>query len=246
MGSLTIVEKDSPCNDTFDWPLFYMIDNHMIPEYLHPHCPLCRGKEIDSFFEDTQRVYLRCMQCQLVFVPERFWLSPEDERATYDLHENDAGDIGYRHFLSRLTIPLLERVKPEQKGLDFGCGPGPTLSVVLEEAGYSVDLYDPFFYNDPAVFHKKYDFICTTEVVEHLRYPGQDFTTLFKLLKPGGWLGVMTKLVIDRAAFRKWHYIRDLTHICFYSQSTFEHIAQRFDACVDLVNNDVILLNKNN
>lgn len=218
----------------------------MIPKYHQTRCPLCSGEAIDSFFEDNQRVYLRCIQCQLVFVPERFWLSPEEERAIYELHENDARDRGYRHFLSRLTTPLLERVAPEQMGLDFGCGPGPTLSVVLEEVGYPVDLYDPFFFNDPSVFHKKYDFISATEVVEHLRHPEKDFAAMFSLLKPGGWLGIMTKLVIDRDAFRKWHYIRDLTHICFYSRSVFEYIAQRFGASLDLVNNDVILLNKNN
>ncbi len=209
-----------------------------------PHCPLCSSEDLDSFFEDKKRIYLRCFYCKLVFVPKRYWLSAEDERATYNLHENDAQDQGYRQFLSRLSTPLLEKLDSKQKGLDFGCGPGPTLSVLLEERGQQVDLYDPLYYNDPSVFYKNYDFICAAEVVEHLHDPNKDFAALFKILKRGGWLGIMTKLVIDEHAFSQWHYIRDMTHICFYSRSTFEYLAQRFNAELNFVANDVILLNK--
>jgi 16S rRNA G1207 methylase RsmC len=38
--------------------------------------------------------------------------------------------------------------------LDFGCGPGPTLSILLAEQGQQVDLYDPFYHDDPSVFAK--------------------------------------------------------------------------------------------
>ena len=208
------------------------------------HCPLCRNDDFDSFYEDKKRVYLRCVNCKLVFVPRRYWLSTEDERAAYDLHENDSQDRGYRQFLSRLSTPLLERLDPNQKGLDFGCGPGPTLSVLLEAQGQQVDLYDPFYYNDLSVFYKTYDFITATEVVEHLHDPNREFTAMFKMLNPGGWLGMMTKLVMDEHAFRQWHYIRDMTHICFYSQRTFKYLAQRFNADLTFVANDVILLNR--
>ncbi len=71
------------------------------------HCPLCGSEDLDSFFEDKKRIYLRCFYCKLVFVPKRYWLSVEDERATYDLHKNDAQNQGYRQFLSRLSVPLL-------------------------------------------------------------------------------------------------------------------------------------------
>ena len=208
------------------------------------NCSLCSSADTGLFFEDNRRVYLRCFNCKLVFVPRRYWLSAEDERATYDLHENDPLDQGYRRFLSRLSAPLLEKLDSNQKGLDFGCGPSPTLSVLLEEHGQQVALYDRFYYNDPAVLDQNYDFICAAEVMEHLRDPGREFSRLFRMLKRGGWLGIMTKLVIDQHAFSRWHYIRDMTHICFYSRSTFEYLAQRFNAELSFVANDVILLNK--
>ena len=209
-----------------------------------PHCPLCSSDDIDPFCEDENRTYLNCSNCKLVFVPQYYWLSAEDEKATYDLHENDPRDQGYRQFLSRLSTPLMARLEARQKGLDFGCGPGPTLSILLEAHGQQVDLYDPIYYNDPSVFHNQYDFICATEVVEHLHDPKREFAALFKMLKPGGWLGIMTKLVMNQQAFRQWHYIRDMTHICFYSQLTFEYLAQHFDARLEVVGHDVMLLNK--
>ena len=211
-----------------------------------PSCPLCASLETELFFEDKKRRYQRCRRCRLVFVPSRYWLHPGEEKIIYDLHENDPADQEYRHFLGRLTTPLLHilDVHPGQKGLDFGCGPGPVLSKLIEEHGHQMELYDPFYADNPMVFTRKFDFITATEVVEHLRDPDRQWTSLFTLLKKGGWLGIMTKLVIDQTAFAGWHYIRDPTHICFYSQPTFFYLAERFNAELTFVAADVILLQK--
>ena len=216
----------------------------MTTKQTHTLCPLCSSMHTQAFHEDKKRSYLRCDRCELVFVPCAYWLSYEDEKATYDLHENTVDDQGYLQFLARLSTPLLKRLPAQHNGLDFGCGPGPALSVVLQQQGHQVDLFDPFYYNDPAALTKVYDFICATEVVEHLRDPNKEFTALFSMLKPGGWLAIMTKLMIDPHAFRQWHYIRDPTHICFYSRNTFTYLAQRFNATLTFIGNDVILLNK--
>jgi len=52
--------------------------------------------------------------------------------------KNSPDDPRYRAFLSRLFIPLNERIAPESCGLDFGSGPGPTLSVMFEEQGHTM------------------------------------------------------------------------------------------------------------
>lgn len=209
------------------------------------HCPLCRGKEIDFYHDDRTRMYLCCRHCSLIFVPDSYWLSRQEEKALYDLHENNSEDQGYRSFLSRLCTPLQARLQPNKKGLDFGCGPGPTLSVMLEENSLcSVALYDPFYYNDPSLLEREYDFICATEVIEHLRDPDKEFRRLFDMLGPGGTLAIMTKLATGRQAFSNWHYIRDPSHICFYSQATFAYLARRFTAGLEIIGSDVIMLLK--
>lgn len=208
------------------------------------HCPLCAGIEISAYFSDKRRSYQRCDRCQLVFVPARFYLDRGAERAEYDLHQNEPGDAGYRAFLSRLLGPLTERLEPGARGLDFGCGPGPALAEMLREGGFDMSLYDSFYLPDKGTLQDEYDFICATEVVEHLHQPGAELARLWTLLRPGGWLGIMTKLVRNRAAFASWHYKNDPTHVCFFSGDTWRWWAGQQGAQLSLIGADVILLAK--
>ena len=208
------------------------------------HCPLCGGENILYYGRDQRRDYLACGRCALVFVPPVWHLSRDAERAEYDLHQNHVDDPGYRGFLSRLSQPLMERLSPGARGLDFGCGPGPALATMLREAGCEVALYDSFFAPDQTVLSASYDFICATEVVGHLHYPGREMCRLWSLLRPGGWMGIMTKLVLDRAAFEHWHYKNDPTHVCFFSKDTWHSWARHHGANLDIIGADVVLLQR--
>lgn len=207
-------------------------------------CPLCLDQSTSFYHADNKREYWQCRCCDLVFVPEKYWLSTEQEKAEYDLHQNDVGDPGYRKFLSRLVEPLQQNIPNGCSGLDFGCGPGPALSTMLKETGYQMDVYDPYYFSDESVFDKKYDFITATEVIEHINSPNEVLPTILEMLTPGGSLGLMTKMVIDKEAFSKWHYKNDMTHVCFYSKATFEYLARKFGMQVLFYENDVILLQK--
>ncbi len=209
-----------------------------------PHCPLCAAPDSVDYWQDRRRGYRQCPCCRLVFVPPEHHLAPSAERAEYDLHQNDPDDPGYRRFLSRLSQPLLERLPMGASGLDFGCGPGPALAGMLQEAGHEVSLFDVFYAPDPAVFQRQYDFVTATEVVEHLARPGEELARLWSLLRPGGWLGVMTKLVRDRDAFAGWHYKNDPTHISFFSIATWHWWAAQVDAALTFLGDDVMLLQK--
>ncbi|MDG1495267.1 MAG: class I SAM-dependent methyltransferase [Porticoccaceae bacterium] len=208
------------------------------------NCPLCAGTEVADYHRDQRRAYLQCLDCQLVFVPQRFHLSADQEKAEYDLHENDPRDPDYRSFLNRLAEPLLERLEPQSQGLDFGCGPGPCLSLMLEESGHSVALYDLYYANYPALFEVQYDFITATEVVEHLARPLVELETLWGLLKPGGQLAMMTKLVASPEKFASWHYKSDPTHISFFSDATFNYLGERWGSAPEFICADVILFQK--
>jgi len=208
------------------------------------HCPLCNATAGQPFFADKRRRYLRCDCCQLVFVPPEYYLDAVAERAEYDKHENLVSDSGYQRFLSRLFAPLSASLEPGQSGLDFGCGPGPALAAMFREAGHPMAVYDLLYAPDADVFNTSYDFICATEVVEHLHRPGAELSRLWGLLSPGGTLGVMTKLVLSRAAFANWHYKNDPTHVCFFSRETWLWWAHKVAAQVSFVGQDVILLVK--
>jgi len=206
-------------------------------------CPLCRHPA-QPFHRDKFRPYNQCVNCALVFVPSEYWLSAAEEKAYYDLHENSEEDAGYRRFLARCAVPLIDALPPASSGLDFGCGPAPLLARMLAEAGHRVSLYDHFYFADTGALHRQYDFVVSTEVVEHLCDPLSELERLWSLLHRGGLLALMTKLVISRERFASWHYIRDPTHIVFFSAVTFKWLAQKFDAELTFPAADVIFLRK--
>ena len=211
---------------------------------VNSNCPLCISSETFYFCRDILRDYLCCGCCEMVFVPKQFHLSPGDEKAQYDLHENNSEDKDYRRFLGRLVDPLVKRLAPASKGLDFGCGPGPCLPVMLEEQGHSMSLYDLYYADNTALLAKEYDFITATEVVEHLSEPAKELQHLWRLIKPGGYLGLMTKLVADAEKFASWHYKTDPTHISFFSQQSFEYLGQQWGCSPKFIGADVIIFRK--
>ena len=208
------------------------------------HCPLCKHEVRETFHRDKRRDYYRCPSCGLTFVPPHQYLHAEAEKAEYDLHRNRPQDVGYRQFLTRLFEPMIERLAPAGSGLDFGCGPGPTLSVMFEEAGHEMALYDHFYKIDKSVFNQKYDFITATEVVEHLHHPMEELDRLWQCLKKGGKFAMMTKLALDETAFSTWHYKNDATHVCFFSEQTARWLADRWQAKVIFAAKDVIIFDK--
>lgn len=205
-----------------------------------PVCPLCRSAETLLRVRAHERTYFECATCGLVFVDPAERPDPAAERARYETHENDPDDEGYRAFLARLADPLTEKVPPPGRGLDFGSGPGPTLSVMLEERGYEVAIYDPYFAPDPAPLERTYDFVTCTETAEHFFDPRAELGRLNDLVRPGGWLGVMTRFVDDRR-LADWSYARDRTHVCFYARETLFWIGARFGWSAEIPRSGVAL-----
>lgn len=166
------------------------------------------------------------------------------ERARYAEHNNRPDDPGYRAFLGKLAIPLAHRLAPGAQGLDYGSGPGPTLSGMLTEAGFPTRIWDPFFAPDPRVLEDRYDFITCTETAEHFYWPGEEFRRLDALLAPGGWLGLMTGIFHPDQDFATWWYVRDPTHVVFYSPETLEWIARHHGWALVVLGPTAVLFRK--
>jgi 2-polyprenyl-3-methyl-5-hydroxy-6-metoxy-1,4-benzoquinol methylase len=45
----------------------------------------------------------------------------------------------------------------------------------LEDDGYKIKQFDPFFHNDIAVLRRSYDYIVCCEVIEHFHSPSKEF-----------------------------------------------------------------------
>ena len=207
-------------------------------------CVLCLENTLLHYHQDKVRNYWQCQNCFLVFVKKEYHLDAKKEKSVYDLHKNNPNDIGYRNFLNKLITPLTKKLTQQMHGLDFGSGPGPTISVMLAEQGIRVENYDIFYNNKQELLEQTYDFITCTEVIEHLFNPNDVLTKLTTMLKPNGLLGIMTKRVIDKEKFKNWHYKNDPTHVCFYSDETFEFIANNWGYNLEFVEADSAILTK--
>lgn len=207
-------------------------------------CPICEGTETVFFLSVDGVDYRRCGLCKGTFMEYRYLPEKDFERERYLLHDNDPDDSAYRRFLARLAEPLLERLPPGLRGLDYGCGPGPALAAMMEEAGHAMRLYDPFFYPDLSVLADTYDFITCTEVAEHFHNPAEEFRKLDALLRPGGLLALMTSFQEDDGAFARWHYRREPTHVVFYRAETFQCLAGRHGWTCEIPIKDVVFFQK--
>jgi hypothetical protein len=156
-------------------------------------------------------------------------ISPEEELFIYNLHNNSIHDSGYVDYFKRfIDKSIMSQTLYGREGLDFGSGPSPVLAMILErEYHFKMDIYDLFYAPEKVYIGKKYDLITSTEVVEHFMDPMAYFKLFRSLMKEDGLLAVMTKFhPLNNDKFLKWHYIRDDSHISFYSQETMKKIAE--------------------
>ncbi len=212
-------------------------------------CPLCQSSTSELFYRQPKgqlsgREFRHCLNCQMVWVPAQYQLDEAAEKAIYDLHENDPDDPGYRRFLSKAVEPLAERLQPGASGLDFGSGPGPTLSGMMRDKGFTCADYDYYYAHHPQLLQQSYDFITATEVVEHLSAPRAIIEQLLSCLKPGGYLTIMTKHWRDAQQFASWSYKNDPTHISFFHRDTMRWLAGQYQLDIDYSNDDVAIFTR--
>lgn len=199
------------------------------------HCTLCNTPNSALFKVDKkpEKSYFHCAECDLIFMHPEERLGPQEEKARYDLHQNE-GSEGYLSFLTPLVRDIdayftAAGVSPAQMAsLDFGCGPTAFLSSVFFEKGYKAYNYDLYYYPDQDLLRRSYHVVTSTEVWEHLYNPRVEIEKQLRLLKSGGLLGVMTSAHRGEAAFHDWHYRRDLTHVSFFSEKTMQWLANTF------------------
>jgi len=114
-----------------------------------------------------------------------------------------------------VAVPYM---RPHCHVLDFGSGPVPVPSRMLEDRGFGVTTYDPFFAPDESWRKVRWETILVHEVAEHLVAPGTTLALLAGILRPGGLLCVRTRfLAMHLTGFADWAYRLDASHTGFFS-----------------------------
>lgn len=207
------------------------------------NCPLCKSSDLKTFDRDKFRTYQLCSDCQLISVPRNELISADEEKARYDLHENDGNDE-YRSYLTAIANTLLPKLSAQSKGLDFGCGKSLLMEKILESHGHSVESYDIYFHPKDGVLDEKFDFILLSEVIEHLAQPLEVMESLRGKLSTGGKIFLKTKLYPpDPMSFTSWSYKRDPTHIQFFSFGSLKKLGEMINLPqLDVLGPDIFML----
>ncbi len=208
------------------------------------YCPLCFNKEQFETARGTDgKNYRYCPVCKLIFSYQHNLPSAEEEEYRYLQHTNGIEDKGYVDFLNQAIKPAMNYLQSGKECLDFGCGPEPTLSILLKNQGLYCDDYDPLFF--PELPDKKYDAVFATECFEHFYHPDKEIKTITSHLKENGYLIIMTQLWEGLERFHLWHYTNDNTHVTFYHKDTIRFIAENFGFEIkQIIENRVIILQK--
>ncbi|MFN6944169.1 MAG: class I SAM-dependent methyltransferase [Cytophagaceae bacterium] len=198
-------------------------------------CPLCHTStsQIINPPQDV-RFYHKCPSCKLVFADPQFLPDMEEEKKRYKTHNNSLVEQGYVKFLYTLIDPALSYISEDMLGLDYGCGPVPVLSLLLQRHTIQCQNYDPLFGFEPE--SDAFDFVFASECFEHFHKPEEELDRIDKFLGQNGFLFIMTEQWDENTNFDTWYYLRDFTHVVFFHADTFQFIAQKY--AYKVVSND--------
>jgi len=186
-------------------------------------CRLCHNT-MTFFAHERKRDYYRCSFCDSIQMDHNAIISYEMEKHRYDQHNNDIHDLGYQAFVSPITDYIFKHYTKDQKGLDFGAGPGPVIAKMLRGRQYDIVLYDPYFHQNDDVLKQTYDYIIACEVIEHFNQAHHAFQQLKTLTdEKTEWI-FMTQIYEDSIDFSTWHYKNDETHVIFYTKKTLAYL----------------------
>jgi hypothetical protein len=175
-------------------------------------------------------VYHCCDHCGFISKDKDDHISTQAQQDIYDYHHNSIDDPVYvEYFNNFLDKAVFPNISDGKYALDFGSGPSPVLATMLQDTyGYQVDIYDLFYSPVRSYLTETYDLITLTEVLEHLEDPIHYFKLFAKHINENGILAIMTHFHANNDTdFLDWHYIRDRSHISFFTDRTFEILAKK-------------------
>jgi len=207
-------------------------------------CPLCGG-EAPVYMRLAHTAVRRCQRrdCQLQFAEAQ--LAQDALRATYERLYYPDGDAAPRIGGTpvadlRELVRVLEQRYGSVRGkrvLDYGCGGGPLLRILLEMGADAVGVEQsanarrmaartgaPIYASVDELRRSapdaQFDWVLLSVVVEHLRRPWEELRQVGELLRLGGGVFLTTPNAASlksRLRGRSWHQRNNLTHFYYFT-----------------------------
>lgn len=209
-------------------------------------CRVCRSSQVVPFLGAHGR-YLRCEQCRAILRD----ISLSEYRAlnpTYDpgpsIQSSSIQEL--RTFLAvqdrrKVLEPLVRRYPGSCDLLDVGCGAGGYLQAARElgctakglepsathaTVGRTLGLDIEQAYFEPGMFpDESFDLVILSHVIEHIYDPQAFLAELYRVVRPGGTLLVITPSadsLVARLSGREWVMLKPIDHVSMLSERSFE------------------------
>ncbi len=212
-------------------------------------CSLCGAEDDKLLFEKESLRIVKCCQCGLVFVNPR--LAAMDVVSQYDETYYSSGS--YRNYLSERAgfektfdnrLKKIERLVNPGRILDVGCAFGFFLCVAQKRGweAYGVDVspvgcryateelglraicaslaesgFAPGFF----------DVVIMNDTFEHLADPSGDLQRMRELLRPGGYLFLVTQdsgRLLVRLLGQRWAQYKPREHLYYFTAATLRRM----------------------
>ena len=203
-------------------------------------CKICGLTTNDVVYNKIS--YKKCPNCDFLCKTDEFIVDSKKECERYQHHDNDDNN-GYLVYQTNFYEMIKDYLGTTS--LDFGCGNNHILANIISKQGIESSYYDLYFYPNSDYKTKKYDSIILEEVIEHLYDPIAILKELYPLLNTNGVFIIRTNLLKDGLNLNNWWYLRDITHISFFSEKTFVKISEFLNMNIIYCNSkDLIILQK--
>lgn len=186
---------------------------------------------VRKFASEQFRLW-RCPECKSIHAADEVDLA--HYYRSYPFHDLEQSPdwmlrAMYKKQLSRLTAAGL---RPEHSVLDYGCGGGAFVQFLQRQGYQDVHGFDEYGdkYGDKSVLERRYDFVLTQDVLEHVADPWQLLEQLNGLVKPGGavLIGTPNAEAIDLAhPESRVHTLHQPYHRHIFSRSALLALGER-------------------
>jgi 2-polyprenyl-3-methyl-5-hydroxy-6-metoxy-1,4-benzoquinol methylase len=211
-------------------------------------CPLCSSGKVKKFWAMQGYRLVRCLSCTMVWDP----FPPENLESVYNenYYVNDNPKGGYANYFKGMNInrkTFVERIKrinkkvvDKDRMLDVGSALGDSL-VEARKLGWQ-ELYGVELSNYAAEKSKKrnlrintgtltsvkyrsnyFDVVTLQDVIEHVKDPTAEINEVRRILKPGGYIFIVTPDVDGiwaKILGQLWYHYKPGEHIMYFSQKS--------------------------